>query len=502
MRGIRLFTLITAFIMLAVISVERPHAQNSSIPKGIAALVDSMKVLEAPLLAPKSFERTMIKYSDVGKQLEKGKTVDELRQKLEEIRVLSLNTIDAVQRARRQLGNILEVRQKAMAANAPRLAPQIYEEAEKSLSTAAAKIESDDNSGGLKEAEKGLPLYDSAELIAIKRALLDKADSLIAAAVQAGAEKFSPVSLGKARAARAEADSILTIDRYERERTTELISEAEYEARHASYITQKILAIERKDYDWEKLILECEAEIGKIARNLRLEDVRFDLGYALVVDTIKAVENVIINGFIEFGSQLKVKDTAGLQDLSLKIKNSIDSLLRQNDSLNAALSTKEQKLTQLEASSAETEEALRKRRDREARFKKAQELIGRDEGEVLYNADNDIILRLPGLSFDVGQSKIKESHLELLEKVVEILRMFPDARYFVEGHTDDKGRPSENQTLSEARALAVMEWLTERLLLRPDRITSKGFGSDKPVASNKSAEGRSKNRRIDIVISD
>jgi len=502
MRGIRLFTFFAAFLLLAIISVEQPYAQNSNIPKDLTTLVDSLKVLEAPLLAPKSYERTISKLSDAGKELEKGKTVDELRQKLEEIRVLSLNTIDAVQRARRHLGNILEARQKAQAANALQFAPELYENAEKTLSNAAAKIESDDITGGTREAEKGLPLYDSAELKAIKRALLDKADSLIAAAIQAGAEKFSPISLGKARAARTEADSILTLDRYERERTTKLISEAEYEARHASYITAKILGMQRKDYDWEKLILECEEEVDKIARSQGLNDVPFDQGSEPIVDTIITIADAFFSGIAAMGRQLKIKDTTNLYDLSAHIKLSLDTLVRQNDSLKAALSSKEQTLTELQASNAETEEALRKRQDREARFKKAQELIGRDEGEVLYNADNDIIIRLPGLSFDVGESKIKESHLPLLEKVVEILRMFPDARYFVEGHTDDKGRPSENQALSEARALAVMEWLKDRLLLRPDRITSKGYGSDKPVASNKTAEGRAKNRRIDIVISD
>ncbi|UCC44566.1 MAG: OmpA family protein, partial [Candidatus Zixiibacteriota bacterium] len=57
-----------------------------------------------------------------------------------------------------------------------------------------------------------------------------------------------------------------------------------------------------------------------------------------------------------------------------------------------------------------------------------------------------------------------------------------------------------NIQLSEKRALAVMQYLRQSLLIRADKIRAIGYGADRPIASNKTTDGRSKNRRIDIII--
>jgi outer membrane protein OmpA-like peptidoglycan-associated protein len=90
--------------------------------------------------------------------------------------------------------------------------------------------------------------------------------------------------------------------------------------------------------------------------------------------------------------------------------------------------------------------------------------------------------------------------MPLLAKVEQAIKMFPDAQFVVEGHTDTQGDPAANMTLSQKRAYAVMQYLRQSLLLPADRISSLGFGADKPVASNQTAEGRAKNRRIDVII--
>ncbi len=68
----------------------------------------------------------------------------------------------------------------------------------------------------------------------------------------------------------------------------------------------------------------------------------------------------------------------------------------------------------------------------------------------------------------------------------------------VQGHTDNVGNDASNQTLSEARAKAVMTWLTQHGVAA-DRLTAKGYGKTKPVADNGSDEGRAKNRRVEIA---
>ena len=122
------------------------------------------------------------------------------------------------------------------------------------------------------------------------------------------------------------------------------------------------------------------------------------------------------------------------------------------------------------------------------------------EGEVLFNSSNDIVLRLTGLSFDVNKSDIKDEHTSLLKKVMEVIELFPETQLVIEGHTDDSGDPQANLQLSEKRAFAVMQYLRQSLLIPADRVRAIGYGSDRPVASNKTTDGRAKNRRIDVII--
>ena len=68
----------------------------------------------------------------------------------------------------------------------------------------------------------------------------------------------------------------------------------------------------------------------------------------------------------------------------------------------------------------------------------------------------------------------------------------------VQGHTDNVGSDAYNQTLSEARARAVVDWLTKHGTA-PDRLTAKGYGQTVPVADNNTDEGRAKNRRVEIA---
>ncbi|MCP4705872.1 MAG: OmpA family protein, partial [candidate division Zixibacteria bacterium] len=126
--------------------------------------------------------------------------------------------------------------------------------------------------------------------------------------------------------------------------------------------------------------------------------------------------------------------------------------------------------------------------------------INPSEGELLYSPSNDIILRLHGLSFDVNKSDIQDKHIGLLEKIQQVITLFDYSQILIEGHTDSRGNPSANTSLSEKRAYSVMQYLRQAMLISADNIKAIGYGAHKPVASNETVDGRSKNRRIDIII--
>ena len=103
-----------------------------------------------------------------------------------------------------------------------------------------------------------------------------------------------------------------------------------------------------------------------------------------------------------------------------------------------------------------------------------------------------------GVLFDFNKSTLQESSDAALEPVAKIMAADKTLKLEIQGHTDNVGNDGYNQTLSEARAKAVVRWLTQHGVA-PERLTAKGYGKTKPVADNGSEEGRAKNRRVEIA---
>lgn len=104
---------------------------------------------------------------------------------------------------------------------------------------------------------------------------------------------------------------------------------------------------------------------------------------------------------------------------------------------------------------------------------------------------------LKNIFFDLDKYILKEKSITELQKVKKFLEENPAVRIEISGHTDNTGSASYNQNLSEKRAMAVVNFLVEQGISR-DRISSKGYGSQQPVADNSTEEGRAKNRRIEF----
>lgn len=103
--------------------------------------------------------------------------------------------------------------------------------------------------------------------------------------------------------------------------------------------------------------------------------------------------------------------------------------------------------------------------------------------------------------FDSGKAELKESSLAVLDKIIEILQENNKSTANIEGHTDNVPIiNSTNLALSEARAKNVFYYLVNKGKIDASRLKVKGYGETKPVASNDTAEGKAKNRRVEIVI--
>jgi len=111
-------------------------------------------------------------------------------------------------------------------------------------------------------------------------------------------------------------------------------------------------------------------------------------------------------------------------------------------------------------------------------------------------------LEFPGVLFEFGSAKIKKEAYPVLDSIASVVRTVfatnPNLKIEVGGYTDNVGSLKTNMRLSEERAKAVANFLTENYGLNPDRVLYKGYGPAHPRAPNTTEEGRSLNRRVEI----
>ncbi len=122
-----------------------------------------------------------------------------------------------------------------------------------------------------------------------------------------------------------------------------------------------------------------------------------------------------------------------------------------------------------------------------------------DEAEV-YKQGHQLIIRLKDFKFPFGKAIIMPRNYNLLGKVQQSIKAFGEPDVVIEGHTDSTGSSAFNEQLSQKRALVVTEYFLQKRTLSKENFMALGYGADRPLASNATAEGRATNRRIDVVI--
>ncbi|MBN1948148.1 MAG: OmpA family protein, partial [Candidatus Cloacimonetes bacterium] len=115
--------------------------------------------------------------------------------------------------------------------------------------------------------------------------------------------------------------------------------------------------------------------------------------------------------------------------------------------------------------------------------------------EIFFEAEKPLILE--GVNFDTGSANLTAEARGILDKVVTALQDYPEVELEIQGHTDDRGSKEFNITLSENRAQSVRTYLVSKGITA-ERLKAKGYGPDKPIADNNTAEGRAMNRRIEF----
>ena len=127
-------------------------------------------------------------------------------------------------------------------------------------------------------------------------------------------------------------------------------------------------------------------------------------------------------------------------------------------------------------------------------------LIGFIEDETRA-PDSETWFTFDRLEFETGSARLVASATEQLRNVADILRAYPSVKVKIGGYTDNTADASHNLQLSQERANAAMLQIVA-MGIDASRVAAEGYGEQHPVADNGTAEGRQRNRRVDIRVTD
>jgi OmpA-OmpF porin, OOP family len=479
-RGRRALMLAASAAFVLLLSSESPAQSDfrTQLFREATETLARAKALNADLLAPRNYRRGTDAYSRADNLFNRHKPLDEIKEQIHAAAQYFTLASDESRTAQTEFATVLKARADAVSSDAVRLSQALWDRAEELLLTAAAALEDGDVRSARTGAGESQGIYRSAELEAIELNLLTPARELLARAQELKVDVTARETLERAYQRLNLAEAMVRQNRYDITEARRLAGDAKYEAAHAIYLHEIITQMEDHKLTFEDAILLSEAAIGHIASALNMP-VRFDGGYAPVVQQIIAA--------------VRSRDT-----VRAMMAENIKRLHAENDAL-------QRRLTSIELSGGTSpggpREGERQREDRQ-RYNSAVALAGTffapNEGVVLREGDT-VILRVTGLIFSRRDNALEPGSSGILSKIDHAARLFPGSRVMVEGHTETGESETLNQKNSEACAAAVAAYLK---LFPPasQSIDFSGWGSSCPIADNMTAEGRARNRRIDIVI--
>jgi OOP family OmpA-OmpF porin len=457
-----------------VAASEEPIEQVNRLEKDI----DNGRDKQLNVLAPTWFSKAEISLHEAKKGLE---LEDELLDVLKNVtygRAHLQRAQEAGNVVRAEFPDVIEARDLARAAGATNMGED-YAKAEEQFLELTRAIERNRLTWARKNKAKVVRAFDALELRAIK-GVLREVRKLINEGEKSGAGKITPNTFEAAQDKLRDVDAFISEHRYQKEQIHARVNEALFQARRLHQVLQQSKKIQTMEP--EEITLWFEGMLHEAAAKLSASDMR-DHSFEMQVENILASVAALQKDH-EFLVRKVKKQQADLEYMQVQLTDLEENI--------AALEGK----TQQERAA---KERLASERQFQQLFSEVQDSFGPDEAEV-YKQGNRLIIRLRGIQFPVGKAFILPGNYALLSKVQRAIRTFAEPEVVIEGHTDSTGSEALNQDLSERRAQAVRQYFVANGTLTYDEISAIGYGSEQPLASNETPEGRAINRRIDVII--
>ncbi len=478
-------TLATLKIMLLVLLIAVTGIANAqdelrkTFFKDADAAKAAAEAANAELLAPRSWERGMKEYRDAENYLERGSNIELVRSNAAAATNHFKTAAEAATLASTALAQVMKSRQDAANARAPELAAELWQDAQRKFGDAIRLLERGDLKGSKRRDIEATTLYREAELVAIKAEYLSETRRLLADADRARVGRYAPITLGRAKELLARAETELNENRYDTDLPRSLAREANYEAKHAIYLSEVVRKVRDRDLTPEELVLEWEAALAIVA------------GAADITPDMETGPQQLANSLADYIDKSRTDLQRVEQEKAeneIRIADLAEELRALDERLGGATEERQALIQRLEAQERVKEQ-----------FERVEKMFTTDEARV-FRQGNTIIMRLVGLNFDSGASNIKPTNFDLLNKVEKAIDVFPRSEIIIEGHTDSFGGDDFNQQLSQDRAESVQQYMINAMRIPSYRLIATGYGETRPVSSNETASGRERNRRIDIVI--
>ena len=473
-------SLVTALLFFGFATVAAAQSDlRVTLFKQVDEARAAARAANAALLSPTNYEQGERNFQEAEQDFARGRNIARIRTTLIDATEYFEKAEAAAEIAKITLASAIKTRSDALAAQANTFAGDLWAKAERDFNVAATRLESGDIKLARTRAATAEAIYRDAELDSIKAQYLSQTRALLAEAEKARVKRYAPRTLALAESLLAQAEAELTSNRYDTDLPRSLATQANYEAQHAIYLAEHIRKMRDERLDLEDAILEYEEPLRRIAAS---------------ADVVARLDK-------------------GPEPVAAELSNLVEDLRESNQRLTQDVTESNLRIAGLEEEIRELDEklggvsqervALVKRLEAEARikeqFSRIEGSFDRNEARV-YREGNDIIIRMVGLTFPSGQSTVDPDYQPLLSKVRDAVEVLPRAQIVIEGHTDSYGGDEGNLALSKRRAQAVGDYLVSQFGIPSFRIAAEGFGETRPIANNETAEGRARNRRIDIVI--
>jgi outer membrane protein OmpA-like peptidoglycan-associated protein len=513
--------LVAVSLLLALAGVSAAELNKESLFQEADAAFQAARQAQANVFAPKSYARAIKVYRNAERKFTGNQDGDAVRAELTLASEHFRKALELSRAAQDLLASALKARADAEKVAAPLQASNLWQRAEQKLSKSISNFERGAVDAAELRGAEAEQLYRDAELSTIKTTSLSEVRLALAQAEREKVDKYAPKTLRKARELLIEAEIALDKNRYDADLPRGLAQQALYEVKHATYLAEVIKTAKVDKLTTEDLILDWETPLREVAGAADMT-ASFDSGYEKPAKQIIAYieeqqarsqrlqqdnndlktqidrlqeqlskasdERAALAERLEAQFQRREileRQVGSLQTEVQELQSRLVGVAEERGALSGRLETQtrlrenlEQEvgtlkreievLEQLLDNVSKQRALLSKRLDAQTRvrkqFEQVEGMFSRDEARVLRQFD-DVVIRLVGLSFPSGRSTLRPENFQLLAKLTQAIRLFPESTLTIEGHTDSHGSDAANLVLSRKRAEAVKEYLLANLRL-------------------------------------